>query len=100
MRRIWGIQFEEYYADRYVWIAEIGKKFYYNGKFVIGLNEKFLNEARRKDVILRVKIDNEEKVIQVPTEKQLKEKVKSGDFEDKKSLFDGGKDMRIYYFDI
>jgi hypothetical protein len=84
-----------------LWIAEIKERFFYKGNWVVGLNEKFLREARNKDVMLRVKVGEHAEIpMQVPTEKYLKEKIKLGEFKDEPSRFENGSPMRIYYFEL
>ncbi len=100
-KRIWGIHYTEIYNDRIIWIAEIKERFYYKGKWVVGINDKFLREARQNDVLLRIKVgDGAEIPMQVPTEKDLKCKLKAKEYEKRKSNFENGNDMLIYYFEI
>lgn len=103
-RRIWGLPFEEIFDvvdGKYIWIAEIKERFFYQGNWVIGLNEKFLKEARDKNVILRVKIgENTEVPVGVLSEKELRKKVKKNEYQDIPSMFPCGKPMRIFYMKV
>jgi len=100
--KIWGIQFEEIKSDDYlIWKAEIRNPFFYDGKYTIGLNEKFLWEAIKSGVnkILLV-IGQREQMMDVPDPKELKRKDKAKEYEDKNSMFKDSPAMRIYHFKV
>ena len=50
MKKIWGIEYDEIYSGNLMWSFQIRNPFMENGKYKIGLNEKFLREARKKGV--------------------------------------------------
>ena len=101
MKKIWGIEYDEIYSGNLMWSFQIRNPFMENGKYKIGLNEKFLREARKKGVDkFLIKIGEKEMTMSVPSEKFVKEKDKRKEHEDKPSLFAGKPPMRIYHFII
>ena len=103
-KKIWGIEFEEVYSDGYlIWFPVIDNPFYNpaTGKYTIGLNKKFLRTAIEKGVNrFRIKVGQVDIPMRPPTEKELRIKDRKKEFEDKKSMFKNGRDMRIYYFEV
>ena len=97
LRKIWGIKFEEIFDGNYLFFKlYIRNPFELeDNKLRVGINEKLLAEAQKRGVH-RFIIG--ERMIPVPTEKELKNKIKAKEFEDKPSMFQGSKPMRIYYF--
>jgi len=100
--KIWGLEVEELFdGDFLIWRTEIRNPFREGNGWRIGLNEKFFREAWRAGVnkILLI-IGQREKMMEIPTAKQLKKKVKRGEYEDRPSLFQGKPPIRIYHFKI
>ena len=100
--KIWGIKFETLGEPDYpIWKLYINKPFMYEGKYQVGINRKLILAAQ-KDGVQRfiISINGVEKWLNVPNEKGLKMKDKALEFEDRKSLFQNGGLMRIYYFEI
>ena len=100
MFKIWGLAVEEIFVDDLTfWRVRIKKPFFEDGRWKIGLNKKLFLEARKKGVErLLVKIGERQEWLIVPNKKVLKAKERRGEFEDRSSMFEGGKPMRIYYF--
>ena len=100
MNRIWGIEYEELYVDgKIFWKFHIRNPFKQNGGYKIGLNHKFLLTALQKGVEQFIlKIGEREVMMTPPDKKELKKKVKAKEYKDKKSMFEGSPDMRIYFF--
>ncbi len=102
-KKIWGIEYTEIYNPDLglVWIPEIKNPFYYKDGFRVGLNEKFLREANNNKVdILMIKVKDKEIPMNTPTENEIKKMIKNKEYEEKKSKFENGLPMRIFYFDI
>lgn len=105
-KKIWGIRYEEIWSDNYLlWKLYIKNPFYQDGVWRVGINEKLLREARFHNVnrfILKLGDAEEGKEIpmQVPTKKMIREKVKNSEYEDRPSMFENSKPMRIFYFSI
>ncbi|MDD5014622.1 MAG: hypothetical protein PHW73_05905 [Atribacterota bacterium] len=102
MPKIWGITYEILQPDIYpIWKLYLHNPFMWEGKYQVGINEKLILEAVKGGVNRFIlKVGEREIMMNVPSEKGLKEKDKKLEFEDKKSLFSGSPSMRIYYFEI
>lgn len=103
-KRIWGLNFQEIYDPEYpVWRAYIQNPFYdkNKGRWVIGLNEKFLKTAISQGIKeIKIMAGTVEVPIRTPNEKELRKKDKLEEFELRKSMFEKGKPMKIYHFEI
>ena len=102
-KKIWGLKYTEEYDPELgmVWCPKIKAPFYFNGKMVVGLNEKFLLKAIDEGIkVFMVKVDDRNIPIDVPDKRILNKMRKEKRCEEIKSLFKGGKPMRIYYFSI
>ena len=100
--KLWGITIEQFFDGyQYHWATFIKDPFWFNGKKVIGFNEKALDYAKIRGVReVDINFKNKEKAsISIPTERDLKDIIKSKMYEDKKSKFPNGKPMRIYYIE-
>lgn len=96
--RIWGINYEE--IDVYgklFWKLDIRGAFMGEGLPKVGVNEKCIRMAQKRGV---EKFIIKDRFLWVPTEKQIKAKIKRREYEDRTSLFAGSPPMRIYYFSI
>ena len=72
-----------------------------NGHYQIGLNIKFFREAWKKGVEkLVILIGEREIMMNMPDKKVIRYKEKMGEYEDRKSLFEGSPDMRIFLFNV
>ena len=104
MTKIWGLSFEEIPApDGYVWWRLFIKNPFQlqDNRLRVGINEKLLREAVKTGVEkFIIQVGQRDVMMYVPTEKTLKKKVKNGEYELKKSLFEGSEPMRIFYFKI
>ena len=102
LRKIWGISFEEIQSDDYrIWKLYIRKPYSEGDVWKIGINEKLLREARREGVDhFIVMIGQQERTMDVPTKKDLKQRVKNGEYEDVPSMFEGSSAMRVFKFSI
>lgn len=77
------------------------KPFYQDGRWKVGLNEKFLYKAREQGVHgFRIVVGQKEIPMAVPSKKYLREKEKRGEYELKDSLFENSPALKIYYFFI
>jgi hypothetical protein len=79
------------------WHLGIHKPFYYKDGMRIGINERIIQHAQRAGVYEFI-VNG--KNIRVPSNKSLKEKKKTGEYEVKASLFGKENDYIIYYFKI
>jgi len=102
MFKIWGLNIEEIISDEYIlWKIEIRNPFKENNKWKVGLNEKLFRLAWKRGVEkLILNIGQKEIMLNIPNNKDLKRKVKVGEYEDKKSMFINSTPMRIYYFSV
>ena len=100
LKRIWGLEFSEVISDGHIiWIPEIRNPFMKDGWYRVGLNEKFLFQARTRGVSwILLKIGQQERQLNVPDKKAIKAMVKRGDYEDRPSMFEGSPPMRIFHF--
>jgi len=100
--KIWGLQIEEILVDDKVfWKTDVRNPFKLDDKWQVGLNEKFFRECWRNGVDkIILQIGEREIMMEVPSSKSLKKKVKAGEYEDKPSLFKGSAPMRIYHFKV
>ena len=97
--KIYGLEFKEISdGERLRWQIFINHPFQQaDGKLRIGINEKALRTAIQRGVEKFVIGD---KLLEVPTEKELKSMIKRKEFELKESLFVGRKPYRIFHFFI
>ena len=102
MKKIWGISFTDIYTGNYLYrYTEIKNPFQKDNSWFVGLNEKFLQDCLVKKVWrLILKVGEREIVVAPPTKKEIKRMVKEKMFEDRKSMFSGSPDMRIYHYQI
>jgi len=100
--KIWGISYEEIHSGDYLlWKFQIRNPFRKENKWVIGLGDKLLRSAISSGVNkFIVQIGQQEMMMEIHTAKELKRKTKAREFEDKKSMFENGSPMRIFYFKI
>ncbi len=108
--KIWGLEIEPIYSDITIWKLGINQPFKMmkDGQLrsYVGIGAKIISEAKRQGVdkfLIEKKWETPPKesyfMIDVPTEKDIKYKIKNGEYEDRESKF--GSDapkMRIYYF--
>jgi len=99
----WGIKnIKETGSPEYkIWQFEIRNPFRTKDGWEIGLNEKFLLKAIYEGVkIFQIKLG--EKMIEMnpPNEKYLKEKTRKKEYQDEKSMFKNGAEMRVFLFKI
>ena len=102
-KKIWGIKYTEEYDPELgmVWCPKIKAPFYFNGKMVVGLNEKFLLRASEDNIkVFMINIGDKDILIEAPDAKTLNKMVKEKRYKDIPSMFKNGKPMRIFYFDI
>lgn len=99
--RIWGLVVEEIMFDGKIWWKiEIGKPFFKDG-WKFGLNQKLFKKAWERGVEkFIIEIGQREIMMDVPREKDIKEKEKRNEYEDKPSMFAGSSPMRIYHFNL
>ena len=103
MFNIWGMKnIEPIYTDGHLfWKTDIKNPFRMRDGYKVGLNSKFLWRARQEGVEkIILKIGERETIMSLPSKKVLNKKVKQGEYEDKKSMFQGSPPMRIYFFNI
>ena len=102
MKKIWGIEFNDEYVDGYIFRrVEIKNPFQKDDDWFVGLNEKFLLDTiERKIHKLILKVGEKEIIVAPPNKKEIKQMVKEKMFEDRKSMFQGSPDMRIYHWKI
>ena len=100
--KIWGLEYSELIVDGQIWWRpKIRNPFYDKGKWTIGLNEKFLRLAIETGVVkFLIRIGNKDVMMTTPTKKQMRMKVKNGEYNDKDSMFENSQPMRIFYFSI
>jgi len=100
--KIWDLNVEEIYVDdRIFWKIPIDNPFFENGKYKVGLNAKLFQEARKKGVDKFIlKVGDREITMNVAPPRALKDKEKMGEYEDRKSMFQGAPDMRMYHFSV
>lgn len=105
-KKIWGlIATEQIIDNQKIWIIEnIKKPFYMNNAYWIGINEKLLRLAKQSGASsIKVKVNNKWwslEIKDINLDKFLQEKKDVGEFEVRKSKFEGGQDMVIYYFKV
>jgi len=107
-KKIWGLRYTEKYDPELglVWCPRIKSSFYFKGKMVIGLNEKFLRKAIENNIkIFMIRFGEEDENItyipfEAPDAKTLNKMVKEKRYKDIPSMFKNGKPMRIFYFNI
>ena len=101
-QRIWGLEFEEIISDgTVIWCPIVRNPFMKDGRYRVGLNEKFLVKARERGVSwILLRIGQQERQLNLPDKKAIRVMVKRGDFEDRPSMFAGSPPMRVYYFTI
>jgi len=102
MERIWGLYFEEVISDGHrIWIPVFKNPFMKDGRYRIGINEKFIRLAQAKGVsYFLLRVGKQERQMNVPTKKMLKVMVKAKLYEDRPSMFAGSPPMRIFFFTI
>ena len=102
MFKIWGLEAEKIYVDGHLfWKTEIRNPFKMDEGWKVGLNTKFLWKARQEGVEKFIlKVGEREIIMFPPSKKVLDKKVKQGEYEDKKSMFQGSAPMRIFFFNI
>lgn len=101
LKRIYGLEYEEIFSDNYIiWKTWIRNPFQMSDeRYRIGLNSKFLLEARKKGVYkLIVQIGQAEKELKIPTLNDLQLKENNNEFELKPSMFQGSPPIKIYHF--
>jgi len=105
-KKIWGLIATEQIIDgQKVWIIEnIKRPFYMNDAYWIGINEKLLKLAKQSGASsIKVKVNNKWwslEIKDINLDKFLQGKKDVGEFEVRKSKFEGGQDMVIYYFKV
>ena len=99
IEKIYGLEYEEHTdGERIRWNILLHHPFRdADGNLKIGLNEKFLKTAIKKGVDKFILGD---RIIPVPTEKNLKTMIKQGQFKLQPSIFTGREPYRIYFFRI
>uniref|UniRef100_A0A6M3J6L2 Uncharacterized protein n=1 Tax=viral metagenome TaxID=1070528 RepID=A0A6M3J6L2_9ZZZZ len=98
----WGLEYEEITSDGYkLWRVFIRNPFFLGDKWRVGINRKLISEARKTNVNqLLIQVGQQERMMNLPSESKLKQKVENGEFEDRPSMFTGSPPMRIFYFEI
>lgn len=100
--KLWGLTIEQIFDGyQYHWTTFIRDPFWFNGKKVIGFNQKALDLAKFRGVE-QVTInfpDNKQATMFIPTKCNLKDIIKNKMYEDRPSKFENGKPMRIYYIE-
>jgi len=100
---LWGIKdIEEIWVDgKFFWKFAIRNPFKQDGGYNVGLNEKLLRQAIKRGVeAFILKIGEREVMMNPPNLKDIKNKTKKKEYEDRKSLFKGSEPMRIFYFTV
>ena len=104
--RIWGIEWADIYFDGMRWRGiNIRQPFYFKGRNVIGLNQKFIWDCWKNGISKLVIFIGEippytEYLMPVPNKETIKWLEQQKHYEDRPSKFEGAKDMKIYYFRI
>ena len=85
MESINGLSYEEEIVDdKIFWFVQIDKPFPKNDRLWFTLNKRFLEKARQRGVDkIVIKVIDKEIWYSVPSEKELKEKKKRGEYEDR-----------------
>ena len=85
MESINGLQYhEEVVDDKIFWFVQIDKPFPKNDSLWFTLNKRFLEKARQRGVDkISVKVIDQERWFSVPSEKELKQKKKLGEYEER-----------------
>jgi hypothetical protein len=102
MNKIWGCEYEEIIVDGIrLWRVFVRNPFFKDDKWRVGINTKLLSKSREAKVgQLLIRVGSQERMMNVPSEKLLKQKVEDGDYEDRPSMFSGSPPMRIFYFEV
>ena len=98
MKKIWGISFEDINSGGYIFRRIIiNNPFMEDGKWFVGLNEKFLEDTLKNGIHkLILVVGQREIMITPPTKKEIKKM----EFEVIPSMFQNGQSMRIYHWKI
>lgn len=101
-KRIWGVEYFEIYSDDVlIWKLYIREPFFNNGKQWIGINIKLIQEAQKHGVNKFMCVWGDRTVmLDVPSDKILKQKIKLKKFQDIPSKFVGCQPMRIFNFQL
>ena len=101
MPNIWGIEYEEIYADILIWELKFknGPFKMADGNWYIGIGSKLIRVAQKQNVDRFIlKLGKRDIEMSVPTEFIIKQKDKDKEYKMLPSLFPDGDDMKIYYF--
>ena len=98
MKKIWGISFEDINSGGYIFRRIIiNNPFMEDGKWFVGLNEKFLEDTLKSGIHkLILMVGQREIMITPPTKKEIKKM----EFEVIPSMFQNGQPMKIYHWKI
>lgn len=103
MNNIWGLSYEEETDGQItVWRAFVRNPFKQtDGKWRIGVNEKFLRKAEQNGVaFILLMVGEQEFRMSIPSKKVLNLKQKRGEYEMIPSRFADSKPMLIYHFTL
>ena len=102
--KFWGIKIEEEYdGNELFWnLIDLKKPLYWNGWWSVGLNEKFLREAKKRGIRkIRVPVlDSWIYLPDIPVEKLIKQKEKEGAITLKQSKFNPNQQLKILLFKV
>jgi len=99
--KIWGVEIEEIMFDGKIWWKIYLRNPFWKDGWKFGINEKIFRNAWERGVDkFIVQVGGKEVMMEVFGPKDLKEKEKSGEYEDKPSMFQNSPPLRIYHFNL